>query len=447
MGSKKEFRKSGGTERGRGGRGRGASGSRPERGRQDRRAEERQPARGGTVVRLQPGRDFSVRRGHPWIFSGAIARLPQDLKDGDVVDVESDEGEVLGTGHYAEGGSIAVKMLSRSRVAIDEAFFLERIGNAKRYRESLGIPKAGITTGFRLVHGEGDRLPGLILDVYDDVFVIQAQSPGMFRARELIAGALENLFPTGLRSVVDRSLASRREENEESSGASELLRGESARPLIRENGLLFRVDCLTGQKTGFFLDQRDNRHFLRGIAEGRNVLNAFCYSGGFSMAALAGGAKSVVSLDSSEKALAILEENLLENRQAGIVPEAASHTTVCEDFLHYMQGLGEDFDLIVLDPPAFAKHRRALDAGLRGYRSINTAALTGVRPGGFLLSFSCSQLVTRDDFREVLLESAAKAARPVRIVKELHQAPCHPVSLSHPEGEYLKGFVLEVGER
>ena len=395
------------------------------------------------AVVLRKGRDYSVRKYHPWIFSGGILRGLDGLKDGDIVQVQSESKEVLGIGHYAAGGSIAVKVVSFEATPLDEEFYYKRLHSAFQYRQSLGLPKAGVTTGYRLIHAEGDLLPGLIVDVYNDVCVLQAQSAGMFRQREMIAAALVRVFSGQLAAVVDKSTGSATGDAGENSEAGSFLFGSGGDSLIFEDGLRYEIDWFHGQKTGFFLDQRENRQLVRTLSAGKRVLNAFCYSGGFSMAALAGGATSVVSLDSSEKALQLLEKNLQANQDAGSISKEVSHESVCEDFLRYMQSLKEEFDIVLLDPPAFAKHRKALESGLRGYRSINTAGLRGVRPGGFLLTFSCSQLVTRNDFRDLLLESAAKSQRQIRVVKELHQAPCHPVNLYHPEGDYLKGFVLQ----
>lgn len=396
------------------------------------------------VVVLKKGRDYSVRRFHPWIFSGAVHKGLDSLVDGDLVQVQSESREVLGVAHFAAGGSIALKMLAFSPTFIDESFFVERLRSAKKYRESLGLPRKGVTTAYRLVHGEGDLLPGLIVDVYNDVCVLQAHSAGMHRAKPLLVEALQKVFSNQLAAIVDKSTSSGQDKSGERVDTGSYLFGEGGDSLVFEDGLQYHIDWIHGQKTGFFLDQRENRYLLRDLCQGKRVLNAFCYSGGFSLSALKGGAKSVVSLDSSEKALEILERNLQTNRSSGALPADAEHRSVCEDFLRYMQNLTEDFDVVLLDPPAFAKHRKALESGLRGYRSINTAGLRGVRPGGFLLTFSCSQLVSRNDFRDLLLDSSAKANKQVRVVRELHQAPCHPVNMFHPEGEYLKGFVLQV---
>ncbi len=395
-------------------------------------------------IYLKNGRDFSVRKRHPWIFSGAIARGADAVQDGELVRVLAENKDFLGLGHFSKAGSIAVKMLSTEDEEINSSFWTGRIRSAAEYRKRLGFPNQ-TTNAFRLVHGEGDKLPGLIIDYYAGVCVLQAQSRGMYLAREELAQSLQVIFGSELRAVVDRSVsgASASEDGDDSKRGN-FLYGDIGKTEILESKIVYAVDCVLGQKTGFFLDQRDNRKIIGELSSNKTVLNAFCYSGGFSMAALAGGAKSVTSLDSSDKALALLEENLRLNASSGNFPGDVQHTTIEEDFLRYMQNIESPFEVIVLDPPAFAKHRKSLDSGLRGYRSINTAALRAVTPGGFLATFSCSQLVSRDDFKGVIAEAALKAEREVRIVREFHQAPCHPVDLFHPEGEYLKGFLLQV---
>lgn len=377
-----------------------------------------------------------MRQQHPWIFSGAIGKSDGGIQDGDPVLVLSEDGEKLAVGHYAFGGSIAVKILDYRETKIDQDFIFGRLKAALAYRTALGLPQEAHTTGYRLVHGEGDRLPGLIVDIYDRTAVLQCHSTGMIRLRHEIFGALRALFGDALSTLIDRTESTTAEEA--------ILCGDETAPTIFEHGLRFRVDCLHGQKTGFFLDQRENREVVRHLSLGRNVLNAFCYSGGFSIAALAGGAKSVVSLDASEKALDLVNINVNENISRGVLQATAQHETVCEDFLRYMQSMSDSFDLIILDPPAFAKHRKALESGLKGYRSINSAALRAVRPGGLLATFSCSQLVSAEDFLKTIEDAARRAERTVRITHQLHQAPCHPTNLFHPEGNYLKGFVLYV---
>jgi 23S rRNA (cytosine1962-C5)-methyltransferase len=385
---------------------------------------------------LKKGREYSVRQKHPWIFSGSIGKVDGGTQDGDIVQIHSDDGEALAVGHYAVGGSIAVKILEFSPTAIDSGFLQKRFLSALDYRKALGLPTPGKTTAFRLIHGEGDGLPGLIVDIYDSVAVIQCNSTGMIRLRDEIVTTIRRVLPNNLTNIIDRT--------ESVTPSDATLFGSETSPIILENGLHFKVDCVHGQKTGFFLDQRDNRELIREISNGRIVLNAFCYSGGFSISALAGGAQSVVSLDSSEKALELVKVNLGENLAAGTIAAVPKHEIIRADFLRYMQDMSNAFDLVILDPPAFAKHRKALESGIKGYRSINTAALKAIQPGGLLATFSCSQLVSSEDFLRVVEDSARRANRSVRVVHRLHQAPCHPTNIFHPEGDYLKGFILFV---
>ena len=387
-------------------------------------------------ITLKKGRDYSVRQGHPWIFSGGIAKIDGGTQDGDNVLIRSEDGSELGVGHYSLGGSIAVKILDHATTEINGDFLLRRLQAALNYRQALGLPDQDRTTAFRLIHGEGDGLPGLIVDLYDSVAVIQCHSVGMMRLREQIVESLRELLKGRLSAIIDKTESVPPEEA--------ILFGQGSSPIILEHGLRFKVDCIHGQKTGFFLDQRDNRHIVRELSKARTVLNAFCYSGGFSIAALAGGARRVVSLDASAKALELVEINLRENISAETIPANAAHEIVCEDFLRYMQTMENCFDLIVLDPPAFAKHRKALDSGVKGYRSINTAAFKAIKPGGLLATFSCSQLVSYEVFLETVEDSARRANRSARLTHRLHQAPCHPANLFHPEGSYLKGLILYV---
>ncbi len=384
-------------------------------------------------LKLRSGRDFPVRRGHPWIFSGALApgKTPNE---GELVRVLSDRGECLGIGYYSGKRSIAVKMLSREDRSIDTHFWLEKIRSAFDWRLRMGLGTSSETNAYRLVNAEGDSVPGLIVDLYGRTAVIQCQSSALVPMLDDICEALRGVLSERLDGIFLREY----DRESDAVPQSRYLWGRPGESVIVENGCRFWVDWERGQKTGFFLDQRENRKFLRDVSSGKTVLNAFCYTGGFTINALRGGAKSVTSVDSSGPALETLQKNIDEN-----FPQAEHHE-ICEDFLRYMQNLPEQFDLIVLDPPAFAKDKRSVPNGLKGYRSINEAALRALPSGGGLFTFSWSQLVGRAEFREAVNEAAYAAGKRVRVLRHLSQSPCHPVSISHPEGEYLKGLVLGV---
>ena len=386
-----------------------------------------------TSLTLRSGRDYPVKRGHPWIFSGALAP-GKSPKEGELVRILSDRGECLGVGYYSGKRSIAVKMLSREDRPIDLPFWIERIRSALEWRRRMGLGEGSNTNAFRLLNAEGDALPGLIVDLYGRTAVIQCQSAALVPMLDDVCEAIRVVLADSLDGVFLRDY----DREVEGVPQSRYIWGRPGDNVVLENGNSFFVDWEKGQKTGFFLDQRENRKFLGEVSEGRRVLNAFSYTGGFSVYALKGGAKSVTSVDSSGPALETLRKNIESNC------EGAEHEEVCEDFFRYMQNLRDQFDLIVLDPPAFAKDRRSVPNALKGYRSINEAALHALPPGGILFTFSCSQLVTREEFREAISEAAHGAGRKVRILKHLSQSPCHPVSLSHPEGEYLKGLVLGI---
>lgn len=393
------------------------------------------------VLRLRRGKEESLDRFHPWVFSGALVRMPQDgdgIDEGDLVTVAASDGRIIGTGHF-QIGSIAVRMLSfDADETIDEAFYASRIADAFRMRRALGLPSEA-TTAFRLVHGEGDFLPGLVVDVYGHTAVVQAHSPGMHFARNIIARALVALPEAGIRNVYYKSettlpyKAHLDPQNDYIIGSYD---GDTA----LENGLTFHVDWLRGQKTGFFVDQRDNRELLRRYSRGRRVLNMFCYTGGFSVYALAGGAQSVASVDSSAKAISLTDANVALN-----FPGGAPHTSHAEDAFKFLDAMEDGaYDLILLDPPAFAKHRSALRNALQGYRRLNARAFAKIAPGGILFTFSCSQAVSREQFRLAVFSAAASTGRRVRILHQLTQPADHPVNIYHPEGEYLKGLVLYV---
>lgn len=389
------------------------------------------------VIRLRPGKEESALRHHPWIFSGAIATIPADVEEGDLVTVVDSDGHTLGVGHY-QIGSIAVRILMFGTDALPDDFYYDRLLSAYSLRKALGLVRDD-NDCFRLVHGEGDFLPGLIVDIYGDTAVMQAHSPGMHFARRVIAEALTRLPEARVRNVYYKSettlpyKANLDPENE-------YLVGGYDGNIATENGLMFNIDWLKGQKTGFFVDQRENRSLLEKFSSGRTVLNMFCYTGGFSVYAMRGGAKSVDSVDSSAKAAALTDANMELN-----FPGDPRHHTYAEDAFKFLAEMPDArYDLIILDPPAFAKHRGAIKNGLIGYRKLNAKAFEKIKPGGILFTFSCSQAITRDMFRMAVFTAAAKSGRKVRILHQLSQPADHPIDISHPEGEYLKGLVLEV---
>ncbi|WP_139925106.1 class I SAM-dependent rRNA methyltransferase [Hymenobacter sp. DG01] len=391
------------------------------------------------TVTLKPGKDQSLRRLHPWVFSGAIGRMQGEVVEGEVVAVHAASGELLGVGHYAPG-SIAVRMLAFGPDAQlpDAAFWEEKIRNAYQLRQGLGLTGQGNTNVYRLAHAEGDGLPGLIIDVYGDVAVVQAHSAGMYKARPLIAQALQTVIP-GLRAIYDKSSETVPAKAAPDARNGYLL-GEStgAEHIVQENGHPFAVDWETGQKTGFFIDQRDNRSLLARYAPGRRVLNTFCYTGGFSSYALMAGAELVHSVDSSKKAIE------LTNRNAELTGLTDRHKAYAQDVFTFLKDRHNQYDLIVLDPPAFAKHLSARHNALMGYKRLNAAGIRQIAPGGLLFTFSCSQVVSMELFEGAVLAAAIEAGRPARILHRLTQPADHPVSLFHPEGEYLKGLVLAV---
>lgn len=389
------------------------------------------------VIRLRPGKEESLLRHHPWVFSGAIATLPADIEEGDTVTVTDSQGNVLGTGHF-QIGSISVRILEFGADTLPEDFYFKRLLSAYTLRRSLGLIRSD-NDCFRLVHGEGDFLPGLIVDIYGDTAVMQAHSPGMHFARRAIAEALTRLPEAKIRNVYYKSettlpyKAGLDPENE-------YLVGSYDGNIATENGLQFNIDWLKGQKTGFFVDQRENRSLLEKFAAGRTVLNMFCYTGGFSVYAMRGGAVSVDSVDSSTKAAALTDANIALN-----FPDDPRHRTYAEDAFKFLADMpGDKYDLIVLDPPAFAKHRGAIKNGLIGYRKLNAKAFEKIKSGGILFTFSCSQAISRDMFRMAVFTAAARSGRKVRILHQLSQPADHPIDISHPEGEYLKGLVLYV---
>ena len=388
-------------------------------------------------IRLRKGKDESLQRRHPWVFSGAIQTLPDGLEEGDLVRVETYDGTTIGIGHW-QIGSIAVRMLAFGVESLPEDFFTTRLTDAWQLRQRLGLISDS-NNSFRLVHGEGDFLPGLIVDIYSDTAVMQAHSPGMHFCRRTIAGALTELASLHVKNVYYKSETTL-PYKARLDPVDEYLAGSYEGSVALENGLHFNIDWLRGQKTGFFLDQRSNRALLEEYSANRKVLNMFCYTGGFSVYALRGGATLVHSVDSSTKAIALTEANVDLN-----FPNDKRHEAFATDAFRYLDDMESGaYDLIVLDPPAFVKHRGALQNGLRGYRRLNAKAFEKIAPGGLLFTFSCSQLVSKDMFRMSVFSAAAQSGRRVRILHQLTQAPDHPINICHPEGEYLKGLVLYV---
>jgi len=383
---------------------------------------------------LRQEKEKSLYRRHPWVFSGAVQRVEGTVSEGDLVDVYDSSGLYLATGHYQDD-NILVKLLRFGNPVIDAAFWRERIGHALRYRQLLGLWEASDTNVFRLIHGEGDGLPGLIADYYNGVLVLQAHSEGMHRAFPEIIPVFQELLKERLVAVYDKSASTLPSGNAEDGW---LLGSVPDEREVSEYGNRFLISFPEAQKTGFFIDQRENRLLLQTFSAGKRVLNTFGYTGGFTMSALRGGASYVETVDISKKAIQQCNANVAMN-----FPHA-SHCGVAQDALQYLARLEKRFDIIVLDPPAFAKNRRSLAQGLKGYRNINQRALEKIAPGGLLFTFSCSQAVSRDDFQTMLFTAAANAHRDVRIVRRLSQGPDHPVSIYHPEGEYLKGLLVYV---
>ena len=395
---------------------------------------------------LKRGKEESLRRFHPWVFSGAILKIDEGVSEGDVVRVLANSGDFIAVGQYQEG-SIAVRVLSFSDVLIDDEFWHSRLSSALKMRQAIGIADNPDNNTYRLVHGEGDNLPGLIIDVYGQTAVMQAHSIGMHLCRKEVARALIDVMESRISHVYYKSETTLPFMTADDMNG--FLYGNSDDNIATENGLKFRVDWLKGQKTGFFVDQRENRSLLEHYARGKRVLNMFCYTGGFSFYAMRGGAELVHSVDSSAKAIELTKQNVELN-----FPGDARHEAFCEDAFKFLEGIGmpkansqkptASYNLIILDPPAFAKHRGALHNALKGYTRLNQKAFEKIEKGGILFTFSCSQVVTKDHFRNAVFTAAALAKRKVRILHQLHQPADHPINIYHPEGEYLKGLVLYV---
>lgn len=386
---------------------------------------------------LKSGKEQSLNRFHPWVFSGAIKEINGKVSEGDLVKVFSNKEEFLGMGHY-QIGTIAVRLVSFVDLLPDFDFWKEKIQKAWDFRQNTGFGGDPDNNVFRLVHAEGDGMPGLIVDFYNGTAVMQTHSVGMFKIRSLLVRALEEVLGEKLKAVYDKS--------EKTlpfkamlDPKDEMVSGHPLTNLIKENALIFEVDWKSGQKTGFFIDQRDNRMLVQQYAKDRDVLNMFCYTGGFSVYALKGGARIVHSVDASEKAIDLTEKNVELN-----FADDTRHEAFTADGFEFLKNIQDKYDLIILDPPAFAKHRLTLPQALQGYKRINTRAFEQIRKGGILFTFSCSQVVSKERFREIVFSAAAIARRPVRILHQLTQPADHPINIYHPEGEYLKGLVLYV---
>ena len=389
------------------------------------------------TIQLKKGKEESLKRFHPWIFSGAILRMDDGIEEGELVKVVTFNREFIAIGHY-QIGSIAVRVLSFRDITIDQEFWKSRLKAALNMRIAIGIADNPTNNTYRLVHGEGDMLPGLIIDCYGKTAVMQAHSVGMHVERLAICEALRSVMGSRSEHVFYKSettLPFKAELGQQDG----FLYGGSDDNVAIENGLKFHVDWLKGQKTGFFVDQRENRTLLEKYAINRSVLNMFCYTGGFSVYAMRGGAKLVHSVDSSAKAVELTNANIKLN-----FPSDARHAAFCDDAFKYLDAHDAQYDLVVLDPPAFAKHRAALRNALKGYTRLNVKGFERIKPGGILFTFSCSQVVTKENFRNAVFTAAAQAKRKVRILHQLHQPADHPINIYHPEGEYLKGLVLYV---
>ena len=388
-------------------------------------------------IYLKKGKEESLNRFHPWIFSGAIHHMDDNIEEGELVNIFTASNEFIAVGHY-QIGSIAIRVLTFSKVEISYDFWCDRLSSALKMRQNVGIADNNVNNTYRLVHGEGDYLPGLVIDCYGETAVMQAHSVGMHVCREEICRALIEVMGERIKHVYYKSettLPFKAELGQENG----FMYGGTDNDIAIENGLKFHVDWLRGQKTGFFVDQRENRNLLEHYAKGKSVLNMFCYTGGFSVYAMRGQAKLVHSVDSSAKAVELTNRNIALN-----FPDDLRHEAFCEDAFKYLDNNDNKYDLIILDPPAFAKHRAALRNALKGYTRLNVKGLQRIKHGGILFTFSCSQVVSKEHFRNAVFTAAAQAGRKVRILHQLHQPADHPINIYHPEGEYLKGLVLYV---
>jgi 23S rRNA (cytosine1962-C5)-methyltransferase len=391
------------------------------------------------IIVLRPGKERSILFKHPWIFSGAIAKEPAGLEEGTIVVVHNSAGNYLATGHFHKG-TITVRCFDYSNSIVDQALWTSKIKAAWNYRKKIGLIHHPTINAYRLIHAEGDGFPGLVIDVYGNAAIIQCYTEGMYHAKTFIAEALKEVMVNSLHAIYDKSKETMSKQGAASNDDSFLWKkdGYEPTPYVTEHNVKFSIDFIEGQKTGFFIDQRDNRELLRSYSKGKTVLNTFCYTGGFSLYALLGGATKVDSVDSSKKAIEGLSKNIELNF------ENANHSSYAEDVMSFFKKTEEHYDIIVLDPPAYAKHLSQVKNAMIGYRNLNTEGIKRIKPGGILFTFSCSQAVDKELFRKVIFQSAIQAGRNVRIMHQLTQPADHPVSIYHPEAEYLKGFVLFV---
>ncbi len=387
-------------------------------------------------IRLQKGKEISLYRRHHWVFSGAIAQADPGLENGDLVSVFSSKNEFLGIGHFAQG-SIMVRIISFEERAIDQNFWNDKINSAYQLRKNLGLTDSEQTNVYRLIHGEGDQLPGLVIDFYNGTAVIQAHQIGMHRHVQEITEALKKVYGPVLKGVYDKSAETLPKNL--NIQTNEWIWGKAETDLVKEYCATYRIDWEKGQKTGFFVDQRENRKLVSAYSKGKKVLNTFCYSGGFSVLALQEGAQEVHSVDISAKAIELTEENVLLN--SGFI---GKHQSITADVVKYIREIGDDFDLIILDPPAFAKNIKARHNAVQAYKRLNAEALRKIKPGGILFTFSCSQVVDKQLFANTITAAAMESKRSVRVLHQLSQPADHPINIFHPETEYLKGLVLYV---
>lgn len=387
------------------------------------------------AITLKKGKDLSIRRRHHWVFSGAIAQADPQIQDGDIVRVLCSKGEFLAIGHY-QAGFITVRVISFEEVQIDDTFWNKRLSQAFQMRKTIGLTDSEQTTTYRLVHGEGDQLPGLIIDYYQGTLVLMAYTMGMYAQRDSIVKALQNIYGAQLEAVYDKS-------SETLKGSikaeNQLLYGSPKNQVVLESGSKYEIDWEKGQKSGFFIDQRENRKLVGQYSKGKKVLNTFCYSGGFSIAALQGGATEVHSVDISAAAIELTEKNLALNPNL-----TAKHESKVADVVKYIREIDQDYDLIILDPPAFAKNIKARHSAVQAYKRLNAEALKHIKPGGILFTFSCSQVVDKKLFANTITAAAIQVGRSIKILEQLSQPADHPVNVFHPESEYLKGLILYV---
>ena len=389
------------------------------------------------TLALKPGKEQSLLRFHPWVFSGAINSIVGNPKEGDIVEVKDYNGNFLAIGHY-QPSSISVRIISFELVNIDDSFWESKLINALNLRRSLGLYPNRSTNIFRLVHGEGDNLPGLVIDIYGKTAVMQCHSVGMYNIRQLLAEKLVKIFKGDITSVYDKSSGTLPYKASIKPNDSYLI-GSLTNDGLAEHDNNFEVSWIEGQKTGFFIDQRENRLLLQNFSKGCSVLNTFGYTGGFSVYAIRGGARSVTTIDSSQKAIDLTLKNIELN-----FPKADNHKAICIDAIDYLRDTSEKYDIIILDPPAFAKHNDALRNALQAYKRLNASAIQRLNPGGILFTFSCSQVVNKENFRNAVFSGSAITGRSVKILHQLTQPADHPINIYHPEGEYLKGLVLQV---